>query len=119
MLNGGQLDGVRVLARPTVQLMTSDHLGASISTASYAPGPLLLGVPGYTFGLGFTVRQGPGMAGVMGSPGEFMWAGYAGTFFWADPKEEICAVYMTQSPSPVRSFYRRLLKNLVYQAIAD
>ena len=119
MLNGGQLDGVRVLARPTVQLMTSDHLGTSISTASYAPGPLLLGVPGYTFGLGFMVRQGQGIAGVMGSQGEFMWAGYAGTYFWADPKEEICAVYMTQSPSPIRPYYRRLVKNLVYQSIND
>jgi len=119
MLNGGQLDGVRILARPTVQLMTSDHLGTSISTASYAPGPLLLGVPGYTFGLGFMVRQGPGIAGVMGSQGEFMWAGYAGTFFWADPKEEICAVYMTQAPSPIRPYYRRLVKNLVSQSIND
>jgi CubicO group peptidase (beta-lactamase class C family) len=119
MLNGGQLDGVRILARPTVQLMASDHLGPTISTASYAPGPLLLGVPGYTFGLGFMVRQGPGIAGVMGSQGEFMWAGYAGTYFWADPKEEICAVFMTQAPSPIRAYYRRLFKNLVYQSIAD
>ena len=119
MLNGGQLDGARILARPTVQLMTSDHLGAGISTASYAPGPLLLGVPGYTFGLGFMVRQGPGIAGVMGSQGEFMWAGYAGTFFWADPKEEICAVYMTQAPSPIRPYYRRLVKNLVAQSMSD
>ena len=119
LLNGGQLDGARILARPTVQLMASDHLGSTISTASYAPGPLLLGVPGYTFGLGFMVRQGAGIAGVMGSQGEFMWAGYAGTFFWADPKEEICAVYMTQAPSPIRPYYRRLFKNLVYQAIND
>lgn len=119
MLNGGQLDGARILARPTVQLMTADHLGSAISTASYAPGPLLLGVPGYTFGLGFMVRQGPGIAGVLGSAGEFMWAGYAGTYFWADPKEEICAVYMSQAPSPIRSYYRRLVKNLVYQAISD
>jgi CubicO group peptidase (beta-lactamase class C family) len=119
MLNGGQLDGVRILARPTVQLMTADHLGSTVSTASYAPGLLLLQVPGYTFGLGFMVRQGAGLAGVLGSQGEFMWAGYAGTYFWADPKEELCGVYMTQSPSPVRPYYRRLYKNLVYQAIGD
>jgi CubicO group peptidase (beta-lactamase class C family) len=119
MLNGGRLDSARILARPTVQLMASDHLGPTISTASYAPGPLLLGTPGYTFGLGFMVRQGQGLAGVLGSQGEFMWAGYAGTFFWADPKEEICAVYMTQSPIPTRAHYRRLFKNLVYQSIVD
>jgi len=118
MLNGGTLDGVRVLSRTTVQLMASDHLGPSISTAMH-PGNLLLGTTGYTFGLGFMVRQGDGIAGVHGSPGEFMWAGYAGTFFWADPKEQLCAVYMTQAPSPARAAYRRLMKDLVASAIVD
>lgn len=118
LLNGGQLDGARVLSRSSVALMTSDHLGPRIS-APVTPGELLLGVPGYTFGLGFAVRQGPGVAGVPGSAGEFMWAGYAGTYFWVDPKEEIVAVYMTQAPSPIRAYYRRLFKQLVYAAIAD
>jgi len=118
LLNGGQLDGARVLSRSSVALMTSDHLGTRIS-APVTPGELLLGVPGYTFGLGFAVRQGPGVAGVPGSAGEFMWAGYAGTYFWVDPKEEIVAVYMSQAPSPIRAYYRRLFKQLVYAAIAD
>ena len=118
LLNGGQLDGTRVLSRSTVALMTADHLGTRIA-APVTPGELLLGVPGYTFGLGFAVRQGPGVAGVPGSAGEFMWAGYAGTYFWVDPKEEIVAVYMTQAPSPIRAYYRRLFKQLVYAAITD
>jgi CubicO group peptidase (beta-lactamase class C family) len=118
LLNGGQLDGVRVLSRSTVKLMTSDHLGTRIS-APFSPGELLLGTPGYTFGLGFAVRQGDGVAGVHGSAGEFMWAGYAGTYFWVDPKEEIAAVYMTQAPSPIRAYYRKMFKQLVYQAIND
>jgi len=118
LLNGGQLDGNRILSRSTVALMTSDHLGTRIS-APTTPGELLLGVPGYTFGLGFAVRQGPGVAGVPGSAGEFMWAGYAGTYFWVDPKEEIAALYMTQAPSPIRAYYRRLFKQLVYGAIVD
>ncbi len=118
LLNGGQLDGNRVLSRTTVALMTSDHLGSRIS-APVTPGELLLGVPGYTFGLGFAVRQGAGIAGVPGSAGEFMWAGYAGTYFWVDPKEEIVAVYMTQAPSPIRAYYRRLFKQLVYGALTD
>ncbi len=118
LLNGGQLDGVRVLSRSTVALMTSDHLGTRIA-APVTPGELLLGVPGYTFGLGFAVRQGPGIAGVPGSAGEFMWAGYAGTYFWVDPKEEIVAVYMTQAPSPIRAYYRKLFKQLVYGALTD
>ncbi|WP_088279677.1 serine hydrolase [Ideonella sp. A 288] len=118
MLNGGQLDGARILSRTTVGLMTSDHLGSAIST-TVNPGMLLLGTQGYTFGLGFLVRQGDGIAGVHGTAGEFMWAGYAGTFFWAEPKEQVCAVYMTQAPSPVRAYYRRAMKDLVSQAIVD
>jgi CubicO group peptidase (beta-lactamase class C family) len=118
MLNGGHLDGARILSRSTVTLMTSDHLGGAINTTSN-PGMLLLGSAGYTFGLGFLVRQGDGIAGVHGSAGEFTWAGYAGTYFWAEPKEQICAVYMTQAPSPLRASYRRLMKDLVSQALVD
>jgi CubicO group peptidase (beta-lactamase class C family) len=118
LLNGGVLDGQRVMSRPTVKLMTSDHLGTRI-TAPLSPGELLLGTPGYTFGLGFAVRQGDGIAGVHGSAGEFMWAGYAGTYFWVDPKEEIVGVYMSQAPSPIRAYYRKLIKQLAYQAIVD
>ena len=118
MLNGGQLDGARILSRSTVGLMASDHLGSAINT-TVNPGMLLLGTPGYTFGLGFLVRQGDGIAGVHGTAGEFMWAGYAGTFFWAEPKEQICAVYMTQAPSPIRAYYRRMMKDMVAQALVD
>jgi CubicO group peptidase (beta-lactamase class C family) len=83
------------------------------------PGEVLLMTPGYTFGLGFAVRQAAGVAGVSGSAGEFMWGGYAGTYFWVDRKEQLVAVYMTQAPSPIRSYYRKLFKQLVYAAIVD
>src|SRR6478609_5469126 len=118
LANGGQLDGVRVMTRPTIALMTSDSLGTRIASPT-TPGELLLGTPGYTFGLGFAVRQGAGVAGVPGSAGEFMWAGYAGTYFWVDPKEELVGVYMSQAPSPSRAYYRKLIKQLVYSAIVD
>jgi len=118
LLNGGTLDGERILSRTSVKLMASDHLGDRIK-APLAPGELLIGTQGYTFGLGFAVRIGPGLAGVPGSTGEFMWAGYGGTYFWIDPEEEIVGVFMSQAPSPQRAFYRRQLKQLVYQAIAD
>jgi hypothetical protein len=65
------------------------------------------------------VRQGDGIAPVHGSAGEFMWAGYAGTYFWADPKEQLCGVFMSQSPGPTRAYYRRMLKTLVAQALID
>ena len=119
LLNGGQLDGVRILSPTTIALMTSDHLGAGYQSSPVAPGQLLLGTPGYTFGLGFMVRQGPGIAAVPGSTGEFMWGGAAGTYFWVDPKEELAVVYMSQGPLTTRLSYRRLIKQLVYAAIVD
>jgi CubicO group peptidase (beta-lactamase class C family) len=120
MANGGQLDGKRLLSRTTVELMTSDHLGTRIQAQSpMTPGEVLLSTPGYTFGLGFAVRPAPGVAGVPGSVGEFMWGGYAGTYFWVDPKEQLVAVYMVQAPSPIRSYYRKLFKQMVYSAIID
>jgi CubicO group peptidase (beta-lactamase class C family) len=117
LLDGGQLDGVRLLSRSTVSLMTADHLVRI--NAPTTPGELLLGTPGYTFGLGLAVRQGPGVAGTPGSAGEFMWAGFAGTYFWVDPQEELVGVLMTQAPGPIRVYYRKLFKQFVHQAIAD
>ena len=120
MANGGQLDGKRYLSRTTVELMTTDHLGTRIQALSpMTPGEVLLSTPGYTFGLGFAVRQAAGVAGVSGSAGEFMWGGFAGTYFWVDPKEQLVGVYMTQAPSPIRAYYRKLFKQLVYSAITD
>jgi CubicO group peptidase (beta-lactamase class C family) len=118
MLNGGQLEGTRLLSRTTVTLMTSDQLG-KIKDNGITPGELLLGVRGYTFGLGFAVRQEDGLAATPGRAGEFLWAGAAGTFFWVDPKEQLVALLMTQAPGPSRVYYRKLFKQLVYQAIAD
>jgi CubicO group peptidase (beta-lactamase class C family) len=118
LANGGQLDGVRLLSRTTVALMTSDQLG-KIKETGVTPGELLMGVKGYTFGLGFMVRLDDGLAAVPGSAGEFMWAGAAGTFFFVDPKEQLVAVFMTQTPGPSRVYYRKLFKQLVYQAIDD
>jgi CubicO group peptidase (beta-lactamase class C family) len=118
MLDGGKLDGKRFLSPTTVQFMASDHLG-SRPGIPLTPGGLLMGVEGYTFGLGFMVRQGPGLAGVPGSQGEYMWAGAGGTFFWIDPKEQLAVVYMAQTPGAIRPVYRRLMKQLVAQAIGN
>jgi CubicO group peptidase (beta-lactamase class C family) len=118
LLEGGRLDETRILSRTTVALMTSDYLGPNIKPV-ITPGELVLGVYGYTFGLSFMIRQQPGIAAVPGSQGTFMWAGYAGTFFWVDPKEQLVVVMMTQAPGPSRSYYRREITQLVYQAIVD
>jgi CubicO group peptidase (beta-lactamase class C family) len=118
VLNGGSIDETRILSRTTVALMTSDHLGADIGT-TVQPGELLLGVKGYTFGLGFAVRKEPGIAGLAGSQGDITWGGAAGTYFWIDPREQLAVVMMMQSPGPTRPWYRREVRQLVYQAIAD
>jgi CubicO group peptidase (beta-lactamase class C family) len=117
LLNGGAL-GERILSRSTVKLMTSDHLGGFISQP-LQPGELLLGTKGYTFGLGFATRQDDGIAALAGSQGEYTWAAYSGCYFWIDPREEIVGVYMAAAPSPIRAYYRRMVKGLVYQALID
>jgi CubicO group peptidase (beta-lactamase class C family) len=118
MLNGGSLDGQHIVSRPTTQLMMSDHTGDRPSVPAL-PSELLLGTQGYGFGLGFLVRTGAGMAGIPGNAGEAMWAGYGGTYFWIDPKEQLVAVLMSQGPAATRAYYRKMVKSLVYQAIAD
>lgn len=112
LLNGGELDGARLLGRKTVQFMAADHVG------DLDRGPRFLPGPGYTFGLGFGVRTDQGMSVVPGSPGEFYWGGYAGTYFWIDPEEDLVAVYMMQSITN-RNYYRLLFKSMVLQSIVD
>ena len=114
MINGGQLDGVRLLSRTTVKYMTADHLGdARFSGSTTLPA-------GTGFGLGFAVRRETGLFEVTGSAGEYFWAGAAGTGFYVDPKEELICVWMTQGqPGMPRRYDRYLFKQMVYQAIND
>jgi len=111
MLSGGTFDGVRLLGRKTVELMTSDHLGPVTGS------PDLL-LPGYGFGLGFAVRRHAGMAPIPGSVGDFYWGGLAGTTFWIDPKEQLFAIAMIQGPGQ-REYFRMLYRTLVCAAVAE
>ncbi len=111
LLNGGTLDGKRLLGPKTVAYMTSDHLGTAVT-----PGPYYLPGAGYGFGLGFAVRRDAGVSPVNSSPGEYNWGGAGGTAFWVDPKEDMFVVYMMQSPSK-RVHYRALLRDMIYAAM--
>jgi CubicO group peptidase (beta-lactamase class C family) len=111
LLNGGTLDGKRLLGPKTVAYMTSDHLGTAV-----VPGPYYLPGAGYGFGLGFAVRRDAGVSPVNSSPGEYNWGGVGGTAFWVDPKEDMLVVYMMQSPSK-RTHYRALLRDMIYAAM--
>jgi CubicO group peptidase (beta-lactamase class C family) len=110
LLNGGTLDGNRIIGRKTLELMASDHLGPEVRIAS----PLM--PAGHGFGLGFAVRTQQGMAPFMGSAGQFFWSGMAGTFFWIDPAEQLFAVFMMQGPGQ-REYTRSMLRNLVNAAV--
>ena len=121
-LNGGILDGVRLLSPKTVELMTSNHLPATIKYAPKLQMQLGPSFPspevGNGFGLGFLVRVAPGMNPQPGSVGDYSWAGYLGTYFWVDPEEELVAVIMIQTRAQ-RVYYRTFMRDMVYQAIID
>jgi CubicO group peptidase (beta-lactamase class C family) len=110
LLNGGTLDGNRIIGRKTLQLMASNHLASHVKING------ILLAPGHGFGLGFAVRTGEGMAPFAGSAGQFFWSGVAGTFFWIDPAEELFAVFMSQGPGQ-REYTRNLVRGLVYAAV--
>ena len=107
MRAGGALHGERILSPKTVEYIATDHLPASINAGGEGERPSvnILNV-GSGFGLGFGVVRDPAMTGVLGSPGEYLWGGAAGTIFWIDPVEEIVLVSMIQlmgSPWPLRT----------------
>jgi CubicO group peptidase (beta-lactamase class C family) len=107
LLNGGELDGVRILSRKSVELMTADHLGTRI-----AHGELF---PGYGFGLGFAVRVSPGEASTLGTVGDFTWGGLYGTYFFVDPRESLIGILMMQRPNYAK--YSRQFRTGVYSAL--
>ena len=118
LLNKGTLDGKRILSRKTVEYMTANQLSANVDVSRLHEFPVEH-MDGFGFGLGVAVRTQPGVAGVPGTPGEFMWSGAQGTMFWVDPKEEMVVVFLANTPGPARRHYRELVKTLVVQAIAD
>jgi CubicO group peptidase (beta-lactamase class C family) len=121
LLNGGELDGVRLLSRKSVELMTSNHLPPDVSYGAFTM-ELGLTAPlpqyGQGYGLGVGVRQEAGRSMVPGSVGDYYWGGATGPYFWVDPREKLVAVLMLQaSDIQLRTYYRSLLRNLVYQAL--
>jgi CubicO group peptidase (beta-lactamase class C family) len=118
MLNKGELDGVRLLGRKTVELMTMNHLGGDMAS---------MGMPrfsesnyeGIGFGLGFSIMLDPARAQIAGTPGEYAWGGAASTAFWCDPREDLAVIMLTQLLPSSTYPIRKELRVLAYQAIID
>ncbi|WP_339722662.1 serine hydrolase domain-containing protein [uncultured Paraglaciecola sp.] len=112
LLNGGEINGVRILGRKTVEYMSSNHLPENLipfNTTSQGEG----------FGLAMSVTVDPGSSGFMSSKGNFGWGGMASTYFRVDPKEKIVFISMAQFVPIGFHRYHDDFRNLVYQALVD
>ncbi len=120
LLQGGELDGVRLLGPKTLALMTANHLPGGLdlprlsrsmfSEASYE---------GVGFGLGFATTMTPAATLIPGSVGDFFWGGAASTFFWVDPREDLIVLFLTQLLPSSAHPVRRQLRTMVYSAITE
>jgi CubicO group peptidase (beta-lactamase class C family) len=121
LLQGGELDGVRVLGRKTIELMSTNHLpgGGELQEFALPGGYGETGFDGVGFGLTMAVGLGPVATQGVGSAGDYYWGGAASTIFWIDPTEDLVVIFMTQL-MPSGSFdFRGQLKSIVYPAIVD
>jgi CubicO group peptidase (beta-lactamase class C family) len=118
MLNGGALDGIRLLSRKTVELMTTNHLPQQLL-------PFVLTEDwkffseGYGYGLGFDVLMDVAQSRAAGSVGAFGWGGAASTDFWVDPKEELIGLILPQFQPILYYPFAAQFNALAYQAIVD
>jgi CubicO group peptidase (beta-lactamase class C family) len=120
LLNGGELDGVRLLSPKTIAVMTSDQLLPDVQRVAftsdfYDQAPLR--ELGQSFGLGFAIRVDAGRNPISGSVGDYGWSGAAGTYFWIDPQEKLFAILMDHGHLSQVNPYRRILRGLVYGAL--
>ena len=119
LLNGGELDGERIIGSKTLEYMTQNHLGGIFgANGQHDPSELPGFARGTGFGLGFAVVEDTAAAGGITSAGEYYWGGAAGTIFWVDPEEELTGIVMIQHMN-VQVPLRATFKALTYGAIID
>jgi len=117
LLNQGELDGVRILAPATVQLMTSNHLAPSLMTGEFSAGPEKIR-PGMGWGYDCAVFSDPLQADEVVGKGTFFWWGAADTWFWVDPTNDLIFIGMTQLMyGPAAPYMEGLSRPPVYQAL--
>jgi len=120
LLQGGVLDGVRLLAPKTLELMTANHLPGgkdihSLSRSMFSESTYA----GVGFGLGFATTLNPALTLLPGSAGDFFWGGMASTYFWIDPREDMIVLFMSQLIPSSTYPVRRELRTLVYSALVN
>ncbi|TAL35846.1 MAG: class A beta-lactamase-related serine hydrolase [Phenylobacterium sp.] len=120
LVNGGELDGARILAPKTIELMASNHLpgGKDLTELSRSLFSESTNA-GVGFGLGFATVFDPPQTLIPCSYGEFYWGGAASTAFWVDPVEQVTAVFMTQLLPSSTYPIRRELRTLTYSALME
>ncbi|HYG28551.1 MAG TPA: serine hydrolase domain-containing protein [Caulobacteraceae bacterium] len=120
LLNGGELDGARILSPKTIRLMTLNHLPGARELVESSRSLFSEAVfEGLGFGLGFAMTIDQARTKTPGSLGEYFWGGMASTAFWVDPVEDLACVFMTQL-MPSNSYpIRRELRTLVYSAVTE
>ena len=114
LLNGGVLNGVRILSQASVDLMSKNHLSNEILSDGAA-----FGLAGVGMGLTVGTIMNPGIAGTYSAKGEFFWGGAASTIFWVDKKNNIAATMMTQYMPSDKYPLREELKTLVYSSLSN
>jgi len=112
LARGGELDGVRILSRKTIELMATNHLNPQQLADFNWPY-----LAGYGYGLGVRTMIDPAAGGCNGSIGEFGWSGLAGTWVMIDPKEQLSAVYMQQMLPNFEAYHQPRLRNVIYGSI--
>ena len=117
LLNGGVLDGVRVLSPTTVRLMRTNHLAPQLMPLNLELG----GQPGSSFGLDFAIIEDPVANGTAYCKGEYYWGGASGTWFWIDPVEDLVFVGLVQQfmGQPQMPDVRGISKRAFYSAIEE
>jgi CubicO group peptidase (beta-lactamase class C family) len=122
MLNGGELEGARILSPKTVALFSLNYLPGNRELSQMAPAGSFneSSYDGVGFSIGCGVNIDVARTRLPGSTGEYFWGGAASTAFWIDPKEDLAVVFMTQvMGTDARLTLRRDLRTLVYSAMTE
>ena len=120
LLNGGILNGKRILGPRTIEYMTKNHLPGNVDLADIASGKFSdAPFKGIGFGLGFAVKTDPVKHSNLGSVGEYYWSGAASTLFWIDPKEEMIVIFLTQLMGNTAYDFRSELQSIIYSSIEE